>query len=175
MTNNICVIMNKIKKEINTHMWNLNFWYYGKMDTGLWSYIAKIPNEKYIILTCNKQIAAKNIRIRNIYNWLSLQITSEIDMEGVELRSGGVITGDLQEQPMPHFPENRCVLMYDTRHKKESNIHRYQNDLFSVFVKPKSENCSMQSQAVLSTLMNTFDYSPRVVDLTSCNILQPAQ
>ena len=76
---------------------------------------------------------------------------------------------------LPYFSENKCILQYDKQYAKDNsgNTHKYLNDLFAVYVIPKSENCSMQSQAALSTLLNTFDFYPVAVDLTSCNILPP--
>lgn len=172
---NICAIMNDVKKEINKNIADLEFFYGGEKNDGLWNYIAKIQQDKFILLSCNKKIVAKSIKVRNIFNWLSLQITTQIDLDHYKHNSENMITDELPQQYLPYFSENKSILQYNTQYiqKNTSNMHKYESELFAVYMKPKSENCSMQSQAALSTLMNTFDYHPIVVDLTSCNILPP--
>lgn len=172
---NICAIMNDVKKEINQNIVDVEFFYGGKKNEGLWNYIAQIQQGKFILLSCNKKIVARSIKIRNIFNWLSLQITNDIDLEHYKQNSDNTIPDELPRQSIPYFLENKSILQYNAEYKKNntSNIHKYENELFAVYMKPQSENCSMQSKAALSTLMNTFDYHPTVVDLTSCNILPP--
>lgn len=173
----ICVIMNDLKKEINKNIEGLDFFYAGAKQAGLWYYLSKIQQGKYVLLTCNRKVEAKNIKIRNIFNWLSFQITSDINIDSFKDQSGGVLDGPLPCHSLPYFVENKSILKYESQFAKNNNenIHKYTNELFTVYVKPKSENCSMQSQAALSTLMNTFDYHPTVIDLTSCNILPPPE
>lgn len=173
----ICVIMNDLKKEINKNIEGLEFFYGGAKRNGLWYYLSKIQQDKYVLLTCNRKVEAKNIKIRNIFNWLSLQITSDIDIDFFKNQSNGIITDQLPCHHLPHFLENKSILQYDSQYAKNNtdNMHKYVNEMFAVYVQPKSENCSMQSQAALSTLMNTFDYHPTALDLTSCNILPPPE
>ena len=168
MSNDICTIMNHVKKQINDSFKHIIFAYYGPHDTqGLWKYIANI-SDSYLIIVCKKQIEATNIPIRLIYNWYSFQIVSNENIHSPFL-------SQLPEHNnFCQFQEINSFLIHDDKYKPSNmnskRIHRYFNDLFSIFVKAPNENSTMLNKAKISSILNTFWFEPVVVDLTSCNV-----